>query len=337
MEVARRSDVGTDLKAPVAARGGGRTPGYALVAAVQPGDIILHYDGRHEAIVGASQVSGDAQSAALLWVARGTSARRAGEKPRWLAGTRVPLQRFVPIEPPLTLAQVRQRQEDILRIRDEVEAQALGRPLYFPWVPYRAGPIRTFQSYLVKMPRAVVDLFPDLQRVVNKVASQPAPSFPDPVAPLVDAVASAAGRTALCASGQGYRTEQELRAAVEAHSMNAAIEYYSRDWEVEDVHTRESFDLICRNGRATMHVEVKGTTTEGAHVILTPHEVSHAHSDLSVALFVLSGIQLSFDADGGVVATGGRPRIFDPWHIQDGTLEPIGYRYTLPPGRTASD
>ena len=36
----------------------------------------------------------------------------------------------------------------------------------------------------------------------------------------------------------------------------------------------ESYDLICRRGDEVKHVEVKGTTTDGAEVILTPNEVT---------------------------------------------------------------
>ena len=58
--------------------------------------------------------------------------------------------------------------------------------------------------------------------------------------------------------------------------MNAATEFYSQAWDVEDVHGRESYDLLCRRRAGEMRVEVNGTTTAGAEVILTPNEVHHA-------------------------------------------------------------
>jgi Protein NO VEIN, C-terminal len=58
--------------------------------------------------------------------------------------------------------------------------------------------------------------------------------------------------------------------AIEAHAMNMAGEFYGTAWAVQDVHGGESYDLICRRGDEVKHVEVKGTTTNGEEVILTP-------------------------------------------------------------------
>jgi hypothetical protein len=54
MEITRREDIGADLKAPSAARGGGITASYVLVPVVRPDDVVIHYDSRREAIVGVS-------------------------------------------------------------------------------------------------------------------------------------------------------------------------------------------------------------------------------------------------------------------------------------------
>ena len=119
--------------------------------------------------------------------------------------------------------------------------------------------------------------------------------------------------------------------AVEAHAMNMAIEFYCKTWDVEDVHGAESYDLICRRGGGQVkHVKVKVTTTDGAEVILTPNEVSHARDNLSTALFVLSNITVERAEDGTVVATGGNRHSYDPWRLDDGILSPLGYRYQVP-------
>ena len=78
------------------------------------------------------------------------------------------------------------------------------------------------------------------------------------------------------------------------------------------------------------HVEVKGTTTDGAEVILTPNEVRHARDNPCTALFVLSNITVERAEDGTVTATGGKQHLFDPWHLDDGTLTPLGFRYQVP-------
>jgi hypothetical protein len=63
MEITRREDIGADLKAPSAARGGGVTGSYVLVPAVRPDDVVIHYDSRREAIVGVSIATSSAEQA----------------------------------------------------------------------------------------------------------------------------------------------------------------------------------------------------------------------------------------------------------------------------------
>jgi hypothetical protein len=327
MEVTRRDDIGADLKAPSAARGGAATPGYALVAVVRPGDVIVHYDSRDERVVGVSVVTGDAEPVPIYWVARGTSARRAGEHPRWLPGVRVPLGHYREMDEPVTLAQVRSRRGELLQLRRQLQERAPGQALYFPWIPYQ-DTLRTFQSYLVKLPRAAIKMFPQLQ-VAVKEADQLS-SLPEgfsPVEQAEDAVEQAAGRAARRGRGQGFQVDQAAKAAVEAHAMNVATDFYSESWTVEDVHGSESYDLLCRRGGEEMHVEVKGTTTSGQEVILTPNEVTHARTFQHTALFILTDISLERTDDGTVVASGGIPQMVDPWDIADGILIPIGFRY----------
>ncbi len=99
---------------------------------------------------------------------------------------------------------------------------------------------------------------------------------------------------------------------------------------VKDVHGTESFDLVCQTTNSAKHVEVKGTTTAGAEVLLTPNEVEHARRYPDVALFILADIVVKRDTDGTVSASGGRRVVFDPWVIGLGTLTPVGYRYAVP-------
>ena len=115
--------------------------------------------------------------------------------------------------------------------------------------------------------------------------------------------------------------------------MNMATEFYAQAWDVEDVHGRESYDLLCRRGDEVKHVEVKGTTTDGAEVILTPNEVRHARENKFTALFVLSNVKIERAEDGTVTVTGGIRRLYDPWYLEDGTLLPLGFRYQVPARR----
>ena len=83
MEITHRDNIGADLKAPSAARGGVATASYHLVHLnlVQPADVVVHYDARKEAIVGVSVATSTAEQAPIYLVARGSYARRAGEWP----------------------------------------------------------------------------------------------------------------------------------------------------------------------------------------------------------------------------------------------------------------
>jgi hypothetical protein len=331
MEITRRDDIGMDLKAPSAARGGVATASYALVPLVRPGNLVIHYDSRQEAIVGVSVAIGPPEPAPIYWVARGSYARRAGELPRWLPGIRVPLGQYRALQKPLTLAEIRAERAALLEIRARIQASASGQPIYFPWIPYQ-DTLRTFQSYLVMVPQAAVSLFPQLRTAVDQAKALSAElTATSPVEQAQEAVGRAAGKAAGQTRGQGFQLDQEARAAVEAHAMNAATAFYTLNWEVEDVHGKQSYDLVCRRGDEVKHVEVKGTTTDGTEVILTPNEVSHARDSRHNALFILSNIRVERAEDGTVVATGGVRRLYDPWTLDEGTLIPIGYRYQIPP------
>src|SRR5690242_14584975 len=288
MEITRRDDIGEDLKAPSAARGGVTTASYALVPLVHAGDVVVHYDSRREAIVGVSVASNVAEPAPIYWVARGSYARRAGERPRWLPGLRVPLDSYMQLEPPVTLAEIRQHKGALLELRQRIQARTSGQPIYFPWIPYK-DTLRTFQSYLVKMPQEAIGLFPQLRKAIDESKSQASGVLlASSEGQVSEAVKDAAGKVARRGRGQGFQLDQEAKVAVEVLAMNTATEFYSSGWEVEDVHGTESYDLICRQGSEVKHVEVKGTTTDGAEVILTPNEVRHAREYPSTALFVLS-------------------------------------------------
>ena len=336
MEITRRPDIGGDLEAPVAARGGAKTAGYALVPLVRSGDIVVHYDSASEALVGASLVVGDPEPTATYWAARGTSARRARAAPSWLPGLRVPLAHYSPLVPEVPLDELRRRERRLMAVRSSLEARHGKAPLYFPWVPYPGQSMRTFQSYLAKLPQAAIDVVPGLRDLVTTVAASRALELaPQPEAAAAEAAVADAARVRRQGRGQSFQLDQQVKVAVEVHAMNEAVRHYARAWTVEDVHGTESYDLRCTNGATELHVEVKGTITAGNDVLLTPNEVVHARTYPHVALFVVVDIVVERDADGQVTARGGRRVVFDPWHIDGGALRPLGYRYALPATQSA--
>jgi hypothetical protein len=330
MEITRRGDIGADLNAPSAARGGGATASYDLMRLVQPGDVVVHYDARQEAIVGVSVAASLAEPTPVYWVARGSYARRAGEPARWLPGLRIELDRYQQLKPAVTLGEIRLKRDTLLALREQIQVRARGQAIFFPWIPYQ-DTLRSFQSYLVKMPQQAISLFPQLRAMVNQAEAQPPDlELPPPAKEAEEAVKDAAGKVARRGRAQGFQLDQQAKVAVEAHAMNLATEHYSLGWAVEDVHGRESYDLICRRGDEVKHVEVKGTTTDGAEVILTPNEVRHAQDYPCTALFVVSNIVLERAEDGTVIAAGGKRHCYDPWRLDEEALTPVGFRYQVP-------
>ena len=106
-------------------------------------------------------------------VSRREYARRAGEQPRWLPGIRVPLGHYHELRPQLTLAEIKTQKAALLELREQLQARVRGQALYFPWNPYR-DTIRTYQSYLAKVPQAAVSLFPQPRGAVDQAASRSA-------------------------------------------------------------------------------------------------------------------------------------------------------------------
>ena len=134
-------------------------------------------------------------------------------------------------------------------------------------------------------------------------------------------------------SGQGFQVSPELRQAIELHSMKAATIYYeAQGWTIEDVSRLRSYDLHCtRPGSLDLHVEVKGTMSRGLEILLTANEVRHAQTQYpNVALFVLAEIQLASAPNGSMKPFAGVQRIFDPWIIDQGSLMPVAFTYSLP-------
>lgn len=133
-------------------------------------------------------------------------------------------------------------------------------------------------------------------------------------------------------SGQGFASSAEVRQALEAHSMNLARDHFeSLGFKTRDVSSNHPYDLRCEQGELTIHVEVKGTQTEGDRVILTANEVEFArqHSDRMV-LFIVHSVEMSEGHDGTLKAAGGIENILMPWDVDEGVLAPISYRYEVP-------
>lgn len=148
----------------------------------------------------------------------------------------------------------------------------------------------------------------------------------------VDYVVAAVTETTTGRRGQGFNPSEEARRAIERCAMQMATVYFrSQGWpDVLDVSATQPYDLLCRDGARELRVEVKGTTTDGNEILLTPNEESHARQHFpDVALYVYANIRLR-ERSGRLVGVGGRPRIYHPWDIRLGQLRPTSYVYRPP-------
>jgi hypothetical protein len=139
------------------------------------------------------------------------------------------------------------------------------------------------------------------------------------------------------AAGQAFTASAQARHAIEVRAMEVAARHFEdRNWSVEDVSDHESYDLRCTRNAELVRVEVKGTAGGAAAVIVTASEVRVAQQNpAQSALAVVHGIVSDCDANGQWHASGGHLRIMLPWDPVDSRLDPIAYRYSLPPASVA--
>jgi Domain of unknown function (DUF3883) len=140
------------------------------------------------------------------------------------------------------------------------------------------------------------------------------------------------------AKGQGFLLDSTLRKALEGHAMDAAKRFFkSRGFRWEDHSKNKPYDLRCSRGKVVLHVEVKGTQTDGREIILTPGEVEFGRSHKGrMALFVLHSIQVS-EGDDGFVLSGGERHLILRWSVDPRALKPVSFKYGVPGRRRAAE
>lgn len=130
----------------------------------------------------------------------------------------------------------------------------------------------------------------------------------------------------------GFMQSAAARRAIELRAMTVAqAELANAGFiDFEDVSLTESFDLRCVRNGEEFHVEVKGTSSAGERVVLTRNEVAHARDWYPrVVLVVVCGIGVTTRGDAPK-ASGGSPRVIDPWELLDSALEPVSYECIVP-------
>lgn len=161
LEVTDRKDIGADLNAPQKRDDGNEYYGYSLISEVRECDVVLHYHKDVSAMIAWSKASGSMWADNVVWGARGTVARLAGVRPYLRPGWRLGLEGTQPLVPEVTLEKMRDRQDAIQAIRNQLEEQH-GRSLYFPFEMSSRRDLRPTQAYLTKFPSALLSLFPVL-------------------------------------------------------------------------------------------------------------------------------------------------------------------------------
>ena len=149
---------------------------------------------------------------------------------------------------------------------------------------------------------------------------------------LLEVLDQHSGRIALGGKRQGFQSSVAARRAVEMRAMSLATELLvSEGWEVEDVSAVRSYDLLARRGADTQHVEVKGTTGFGGEIQVTAAEVAFARSHrASMRLILVSGIVVTLEDGGDVMASQGAIRSFEGWAPKTDDLTPIAFFCTVP-------
>lgn len=131
--------------------------------------------------------------------------------------------------------------------------------------------------------------------------------------------------------GQGFGLSQPERVAVEKRAMDVARKLYEDDdWKVVDKSGSNPFDFLATRGKEVRYIEVKGTTGEGASIILTHGEVKHVRAKRKAsALVVVTRISLA-KPHADWIGSGGTVTVHEaPWTLEDEMLEPTEYRYSL--------
>lgn len=142
-----------------------------------------------------------------------------------------------------------------------------------------------------------------------------------------DAARSAAGKPR--PPRTGFRQSKEERDLIERHAEDMAVARYEAEgWDV----TRRGrpYDLELRRDEERMTVEVKGTSSEGAAVVLTRNEVEHhAEAYPQNALVIVRNIELDRSTSPPSVS-GGEFYERRPWEIDADALTVISYTYEVP-------
>ncbi|TKI62522.1 protein NO VEIN domain-containing protein [Nocardioides jishulii] len=124
--------------------------------------------------------------------------------------------------------------------------------------------------------------------------------------------------------GQGHQMDPVRRKKIEDAAQTRLEEHFrAQGFTVEDVRFKEHFDALATRDQETYYLEAKGTTTDGAPVIVTRAEVDWARTHRGQ---VVMGVwaNMAFTADGEIDRDAGEFSVFD-YDPDKGRLAPRSY------------
>ena len=123
--------------------------------------------------------------------------------------------------------------------------------------------------------------------------------------------------------------DPELRAAIENHAVDRAIEDYQAAGGINCEKLGKPYDVRLTLHGQERHIEVKGSSLAVETIELTMNEVTHAETFQPTDLVVVDSIGYSRTADG-ITTSGGRLRKWSDWRPAGNDLSPRKFAYDLP-------
>lgn len=181
------------------------------------------------------------------------------------------------------------------------------------------GPVRT----LHEIGRSTAEY---LLRVARVAVSRAQRKPPESKTPETRAGGDADSVTRRLRKEQGFDVDPQVRRAIESTAVLRARRHYEKAGFKVSVRGKP-FDLECRRGATTLFVEVKGTQTKGAKILLTPNEIDFARKN-KMELFIVHSINVANGRSGPRVQ-GGVIKVIAPWRPRDTRLTPVIFSYDV--------